>query len=221
MASFWSGNRKPGLAFAASVGVLGLALGGCSSNAVPGMSSLSGMFGSSRADTAQASAQAGPPPSFECPSVAVRQGAATMQISANPSDPTPLNMRYQLGIGETARECKLVGTTVSMRVGIHGRVILGPAGGAGQIDVPVRLAVVREGPDPRPVATRLHRVNVAVPQNDTNVSFTTIEEDLSFPMPPGGDIDSYVVYVGFDPLAVREAPRRPERRPPARSNRQS
>jgi hypothetical protein len=188
------------------------------------MSSLSGMFGSSRADTSQASAQAsaaGTPANFECPAVAVRQGASTMQISANPADPTPLNMRYQVGVGETARECKLVGNTVSMRIGIQGRVILGPAGGGGQIDVPVRLAVVREGPEPRPIATRLHRVSVAIPQNDGNVSFTTIEEDLSFPMPPGGDIDSYVVYVGFDPLAVREAPRRPERRPPARSNRQS
>jgi hypothetical protein len=32
-------------------------------------------------------------------------------------------------------------------------------------------------------------------------------------MPPGNEIDSYVVYIGFDPLAVRD----PEKKPPKRS----
>ncbi len=224
MTVFWSGIRRSGPSSGLALAACGLVLAGCSSNAIPGMSSLSGMFGSSTVTTANTAAPAGETPaqqpSFECPSIAIRQGASTMQISANPSDPSALNMRYQIGLGETARECRLTGTTLSMRIGIQGRVILGPAGGAGQIDVPLRLAVVREGPEPRPIATRFQRINVTIPQGDTNVSFTHIEEELSFPMPPGGDIDAYVVYVGFDPLAARE-PRRPERRPPARGHRQS
>ena len=37
-----------------------------------------------------------------------------------------------------------------MKVGIQGRVILGPSGRPGQIEVPLRIAVVQEGASPRP-----------------------------------------------------------------------
>ena len=35
--------------------------------------------------------------------------------------------------------------------------------------------------------------------------FTHIEEDVSFPNPPGSDLDAYVVYVGFDPDSAEYA----------------
>ena len=41
------------------------------------------------------------------------------------------------------------GNIVTIKVGVQGRVILGPAGrGPATIDVPVRFAVVREGVEP-------------------------------------------------------------------------
>ena len=59
-------------------------------------------------------------------------------------------------------------------------------------------------------------VTAAVPQDVllkifsgvTNVAFTTIEEDLSFPVPPRVELQAYVVYVGFDEVGDRN-----ERRP--------
>ena len=119
-----------------------------------------------------------------------------------------MNLRYQVGIGQTARECKLNGTTLTIRVGVQGRVILGPAGSPGQIDLPLRLAVVHEGPQPKTIITKLNRVPVTIPPGDGNVQFTMIEEDLSFPMPRAGIIDEYIVYVGFDPQGLREPARR-------------
>jgi hypothetical protein len=196
----------------AAVAALGVALAGCSMSSIPGMSPL--FTGGATGTDASAAAT----PSFECPSVDVRAGAGTLAISANAADQSPMNMRYQVGIGQTARECKLVGTTVTMKVGIQGRVVLGPAGTPGQIDVPMRFAVVHEGPEPKTIVTKLQRIQVVVPEGAPNVAFTLIEEELSFPMPRGGDIDSYIVYIGFDPNAVREQPRRPERRPPPRRN---
>jgi hypothetical protein len=157
---------------------------------------------------------------FECPGVGVRQGASTLAVSANPAEPSALNMRYQVGIAQTARECKLNGNTVTIRVGVQGRVVLGPAGGPGQIDVPLRFAVVHEGVEPKAIVSRLQRVNVAIPGGDPNVLFTHIEEDLSFPMPRGGDIDNYVVYVGFDTMAAREwEKKRPAPKPAAKPRR--
>ena len=92
---------------------------------------------------------------------------------------------------------------LTIRVGIEGRVVVGPAGGPGQVDVPVRYAVVEEGPDPKTHITKLHWQSVTIPPGETNVTFTQIEEELTFQMPRGNNLDAYVVYVGFDRAAVK------------------
>ena len=204
---------RPEVAFAA----LALVLAGCSTSSIPGMSGLSNMFASTSSSGADGAA-GGPPTDFECPSVSIRHGASTLSISNDPRDPSPVNMRYQVGIGETARECRLVGTTVAMKIGVQGRVIIGPVGGPGQVDVPLRFAVVHEGPEPKTIMTKLQRLSVTVPPGSPNMAFTHIEEEVSFPMPPSAAIDQYVVYIGFDPAAVREPP---ARRQPARPQRRS
>src|SRR5690348_15015548 len=71
------------------------------------------------------------PEELPCPSVEVREGATTMAINAPGGDPGPMNTRYQVTIGDTARECAPLGGMMSMRVGVEGRVLLGPAGGPG------------------------------------------------------------------------------------------
>jgi hypothetical protein len=132
-----------------------------------------------------------------------------------------MNQRYQLALGDTARECHLIGTNLTMKVGVRGRVVLGPAGGPGRVDVPVRIAVVREGVTPRAITSKLNRITVDVPPDDPNVPFSVVEDDISFPMPKGSEIDSYVVYVGFDPAGAAELDK-PKRKPapkPARPRR--
>ena len=176
------------------------------------------MFGSSR-DGADSNALYTPPTEFECPSVAIRQGAGTWSVAANPAEPSAMNLRYQLSLGETARECRLAASTVAMKVGVRGRVVLGPSGGPGQLDVPVRVAVVREGVEPRTITTKLVRIPVNIAANDPNVVFSVVEDDLTFPMPPGAEIDNYVVYVGFDPLAVQDDKRKRPPPKPARPQR--
>jgi hypothetical protein len=185
------------------------------------MPSMSSLLGRSSTPAADASASAAPaaPVDFECPAINIRQGASTLAISNNSADSSALNMRYQIGIGQTARECKLVGGTVTMKVGMQGRVVVGPAGGAGQIDVPIRYAVVQEGVSPKTIASKLDRVNVQVPAGDGNVLFTHVEEDLSFPMPRGDGIDSYVVYIGFDPVGAKDVDRKRAPSRPARAKR--
>jgi hypothetical protein len=189
---------------------LGLMLGGCSSGSIsslmPDMSNAFASFNPRATGT-----DASKPPEFECPSVGIRQGASTLIVSANPAEQTPLNLRYQVGIVNTARECHLNGQTLTMRVGVQGRVVLGPMGTAGEVEVPIRLAVVREAIEPKTIATKLQRIKVTLSPGDGNVLFTHVEEDVSFPMPPGAEIDAYIVYVGFDPLAPKEPPRRAPR----------
>jgi hypothetical protein len=215
---FWSSRRLP----PAAVALLGAALSGCSGSPLSTPApSLSAFFNNASA-AATGTAPTAPAASEDvsCPDVSIRAGASTLSVSADnrATEEGAMNLRYQVGIGETARECRLVAGNLTMKVGVQGRVILGPAGGPGQIDVPIRLAVVHEGPNPRTIMTKLNRVAVSVPDNLGNVQFTMVEDEVSFPMPRGNAIDAYVVYVGFDPLGMRSPPRRPERparRPPA------
>jgi len=195
-------QRRGGLA---ALVLLAPLVAGCSSSSIS-MPSFSSMFGSGSTTNASAAAGESLPMNFECPEVQVRQGASTLSSSANPAEPSALNLRYQVTIGTTARECRLLpGNILSVKVGMEGRVILGPEGVPGPVDVPVRLAVVSEGINPRPIMTKLDRVSVTVPPGDTNVLFTHVAEGIEFPMPKRAtDIDSFVIYIGFDPLAVQE-----------------
>lgn len=154
-----------------------------------------------------------PPEDVDCPIVTVREGASTLRVHAR-GDPAPLNLRYQGTIGRTARECSVVGNMLQMKVGVEGRIILGPEGGPGKIDVPLRFAVVREGPQPETITTKSYRVEVTVSPGDTNIPFVQIDEALTFPMPSAAtDLYNYVVYVGYDPEA-QQGPRQRRRRAP-------
>ena len=87
----------------------------------------------------------------------------------------------------------------------------------GTVDVPLRFAVVREGVDPKMITTKLDRVAVTIPPDDSNVLFTHVTEGLDFPMPRGGDIDYYVVYVGFDPAGRGAGRKKPAPKPKPRA----
>jgi hypothetical protein len=197
-------------------------LGGCS--AIPSMPSLPSWFTSSGSNAnASAAGALTLPPDFECPSVQVRTGAATLTSSGNPAEPTALNMKYQVTIGTTARECRMgPNNMVQVKVGMQGRVILGPEGGnPGTINVPLRFAVVRETIDTKVIATQLDRVTVMMTPNDSNVLFSHVSEGMAFPMPRGGDVDNYVIYIGFDPAAVEPEHKKPAPRSKPKTAKQS
>src|SRR4030095_12110333 len=100
---------------------------------------------------------------IDCPGVDVRQGASTLAISTPGAETGPMTTRYQVTIAQTARECAALGGVMTMKVGVQGRVLLGPAGGPGQVDIPLRMAVVQEGPAPKTIVSKFYRLAVAVP----------------------------------------------------------
>jgi hypothetical protein len=148
-------------------------------------------------------------PEVDCPGVDIRTGASTMNIAAKNTDATAGDLRYQLSFGQTARECAVQGTTITIKVGVQGRVILGPMGSPGHVDVPLRYAVVREGPQPKTVVTKFKRISVTIAPTQTYVQFVDIEEGLNFPLPSKSELDAYVVYVGFDEIGDKN-----EKKPP-------
>ena len=157
-------------------------------------------------------------PDVECPGVDIRTGASTMNVAAKVADATAGDLRYQLSFGQTARECTLQGGAMSIKVGVQGRVILGPMGAPGQVGIPLRYAVVREGPQPKTIVTKFKRISVTVAPSQTHVQFVDVEEGLTFPVPPKPELDAYVVYVGFDEISEQNEKKPPKsaKRPAAR-----
>jgi hypothetical protein len=100
---------------------------------------------------------------------------------------------------------------MSIKVGVQGRVILGPFGAPGAVGVPLRYAVVREGPEPRTIVTKFKRTSATIAPGQSHVQFVDVEDGLSFPLPAAAELASYVVYVGFDEVGDRNE------KPPART----
>lgn len=185
-----------------------IAIGGCSSG-TSGLSSFGERFNQAAATggTVAQAAAAEASTVDVCPAVDVRPGTSSLAFTA-PGGEGAMGLRYQATLGQTARECHAIGGNLNMKVGVQGRIILGPAGGPGTIEVPLRLALVQEGPSPKTHWTKLYRIPVTIAEGVPNVTFTHVEEDLTVPMPTGNTIESYVIYVGFDALAAKEQPKR-------------
>jgi hypothetical protein len=141
-----------------------------------------------------------------------------MNIAVRSDQATAGDLRYQLSFGQTARECRVQDGTLTIKVGVQGRAILGPFGTPGSVDVPIRYAVVREGPEPRTIVTKFKRAGATIAPGQTHVQFVDIEEGLSFPIPPASELSAYVVYVGFDEIGDtnEKRPARAAKRPAAR-----
>lgn len=168
-------------------------------------------------DSSASSASLGTNPfDLVCPGVDIRQGASTLTVPPGGTDAFAL--RYQGTINEMARECKVTAGVMRMKVGVQGRILLGPSGGPGALEVPLRYAVVQEGPEPKTILSKFYKLPVTMAEGRPHAPFMHIDEDISFPMPPGGEITSYVVYVGFDPIGEKQQPKKPAPKPtPARA----
>jgi len=139
-----------------------------------------------------------------CPPVDVRRGASTLSIGPT-ADKTAMTLRYQVDFVREARECTVAGGNMMMKVGIAGRVIVGPAGGPGQVDVPLRMALVEETPSggTHPILTKFFLIPVVLGPGQGSATFAHIEEGITFPLPsPTSQLDDYLIYVGFDPVTA-------------------
>jgi hypothetical protein len=155
----------------------------------------------------------------DCPGIDIRQGASTLKVGttgtvtgSESDDNGAMALKYQGTFVRAARECALVAGQLVMKIGVEGRIIVGPAGGPGQIVVPLRIAVVQETTKgTKPIVTKFIQIPVTIASSNDNPTFTHVEEGLSFPMPPR-DLDDYVVYIGFDPLSL-QSQQRPAAKP--------
>jgi hypothetical protein len=141
----------------------------------------------------------------DCPPVKIRAGASTYAVAVPGKQPTGSDLRYQVTITRTARDCTVNGDQVAARIGIQGRLIAGPAGSPPAVEIPLRVAVVQGGVQEKTIATKVYRTTVSFSEG-SSVPFSLVAEDLEYPLPPGAVGESYIYYIGFDPQALTPAP---------------
>ena len=139
-----------------------------------------------------------PPPESPsgCPTINILPGTESQRVSA-PGATGNLGLRYQYSLMNVGRECSLSTNRVTVKVGVEGRVLLGPAGASGHYDVPIRVAIFSEAQQ-KPVESKLFRVPVAIAAGQAGAPFDFVSDPLTFAVLQGRSTD-YSIKVGFDP----------------------
>ena len=213
------GRRLKRAAMAALAVAASTALSGCGGGSMFGGSSgssstsssigsrFSQLFGSKSQEATTSStpsSQATENSDLSCPSVAIRFGASTLAVGSPGKPASGNDLRYQGSITRTARDCNLQGGQITARIGIMGRIIAGPAGAPPTVDVPMRVAVVKEGAPEKVIVTKAFRTTVTM--EGENTEFSIVAEDVVYPTPTEAANDKYIFYVGFDPAALKPEP---------------
>lgn len=142
-----------------------------------------------------------PPPQApaRCPQVVVRDGTETFRSYERGFDGDPGHVVFQGGITRTARECEFIGpNAIRIKFGVAGRVITGPKGGPGAVDLPLRAAFV--GKSGEAVWSQFYRVQATVLPGESVAQFQQVDDSLYFEVPEGQHINDFVLYVGFDEM---------------------
>src|SRR5579883_979900 len=185
-----------------AIAILGGSCAACSTieSVVPSPSTLASLvsFGAtdqSAANGAQtASLENGGPKEVNCPQVEIQDGTAAMRVGGD----TNSSVRYQFDILETARECKVEGAQFAIKVGVAGRLLIGPAGLPGAYSAPLRI-VVRDDSTGKPVISKLYKVGAdASASTNLQAPFQFVSEPLTLPYVHKWADEDYTILVGFD-----------------------
>ncbi|CAM5770951.1 hypothetical protein [Bosea minatitlanensis] len=124
-----------------------------------------------------------------CPEVIVADGGAALRAQSGQDSS---GLRYQISITNVARECTPTGNGgFRLKVGVEGRVLLGPAGGAGTYGATLTTTVTR---GTSVVARRAARVGGTIPGGQGGTDFSHVEDGIV--VPPGQSDVEIIVGLG-------------------------
>jgi hypothetical protein len=143
---------------------------------------------------------------INCPPVDVADDGAAYRVGGAEN----ASVRYQFNIGNTARQCDPAGPGLaSLKIGVKGEVVIGPAGSAGTYSVPLKIVITNET-DKKQVFSKTYKVE-ATTDGVAAGAFRIVTEPILLPMPTLQLADLYSVSVGFEGAGAGAAPKRHRR----------
>jgi hypothetical protein len=129
---------------------------------------------------------------LDCPIVEVEDGAAAVRVGG----PANAEVRYQFDIGDTARECQPQGSNFSLKVGISGRLLIGPAGSPGTYSTVLKV-LVRSEADQKTAFEKSYKLEVNT-QGAVQAPFQLVTDPILLPLTSKRLNDDYSIFIGFD-----------------------
>lgn len=191
----WAAARLTGtMLFAGGLAAcsMGSILGGGSSTAAANSKALADT-NASQAEIAAAAATALPAIAPECPPIKVRDGAQAIFSYAGNKVGNPADLQFQAVIDKESRNCVVSNGLITVKMGVVGRVLLGPKGTAGDYTVPLRFAVER---DDMAVFAQNYNLPLTLSGSEQSKEFVKVVDNVAIPYVGGENI---VIWVGFDP----------------------
>jgi hypothetical protein len=106
---------------------------------------------------------------------------------------------FQTSITDVTRSCTRQGGTLSMKIGVAGKVVPGRAAKAGPLALPIRIAVLSGD---QVIFSQLFRYSVQVSDLQSATQFLFTADDVSFPDP---NTRAARAYAGFDEGPPKQA----------------
>jgi hypothetical protein len=131
-------------------------------------------------------------PTLDCPEVRVTSGESSLRVGGQEST----SVRHQFSLGDVARECAVAGKQLTIKVGVKGRVVLGPAGSPGSYSAPLRIGV-RQQLGEKILVSKVFNVGATIAPGATRGDFIVVTEPFAVPFTTEHAADDYEVVVGF------------------------
>lgn len=130
-----------------------------------------------------------------CPRFSVwgREGQVTIYEPGRIGD--GLGVVHRGEITKTARECRQEGNRVTVKYGFSGKVLLGPRGKTGNVQLPLQVFVA----DARREKVVTDKVRIDVPVAlDNPIGYFSSVKEVTFTVPEGARPGEFEVFVGFE-----------------------
>jgi hypothetical protein len=157
-------------------------------------------FGATQ-EPAPTPAVVGLPTEIDCPLIEVQDGTAAARVGGQSND----SVRYQFDIANTARECHIQGNQFSVKVGVAGHLLIGPAGSPGAYSTQLRV-VVRRDSDNKAEISKVYKIE-ANTAGGSQAPFQFVSEPLMLPFTHKEEDQDFTILVGFDTGRSIEAPK--------------
>lgn len=128
----------------------------------------------------------------ECPPIKVRAGQETLFFYGNGKIGDARALNYQAVIEKQSRNCEVSNGLITVKMGVVGRLLLGPAGNQTNVELPLRFTVERDGVA---MFSEKYEVPVAITPPNQSEEFVKVVENVAVPYTGGEEI---VFWVGFD-----------------------
>jgi hypothetical protein len=129
---------------------------------------------------------------IDCPQIEVQDGTAFVRVGGQTND----TIRYQFDIANTARECHVQGGQFSVKIGVAGHLLIGPAGNPGAYSTQLRI-VVRRDLDQKPVFSQAYKI-AADTAGGSQAPFQFVSDPIMLPFTHQQEDQDFTFLVGFD-----------------------